>query len=141
MRCRPTPRSASPQQVGYIMIRGLFASAVAVVALVLVMDSSVEGGKDKLTIKEVMKKAHVPPAKGEPSLLAKVTSGKASSEERKELVSLYQALAKNDPPKGEQDSWKEKTEALVKAAKANDADALKKASNCAACHKEHKGKK
>ena len=55
------------------------------------------------------------------------------------------ALSKNEPPKGDADSWKKLTGALVKAAKGcvdGDADAgaaLRKAGNCGACHKKHKG--
>jgi hypothetical protein len=53
---------------------------------------------------------------------------------------MYEALAASKPPKGAEDSWKEKTTALLEAAKAGDVDKLKMASNCAACHKAHKGK-
>ena len=71
----------------------------------------------KYTIKEVMKKAH------KDGLLKKVASGKADEDERKELVVLYVALSQNKPPKGDADDWKEKTGAMVKAAKAAAADA------------------
>jgi mono/diheme cytochrome c family protein len=100
-----------------------------------------EKEKDTPTIKEVMKKAHLGAAK---SLISKVSTGKASDDEKKALLSLYEALAKNKPPKGDEDEWKTRTTALVKAAKAavdGDKDAgkaLGKASNCAACHKAHK---
>ena len=49
------------------------------------------------------------------------------------------------PPKGEEKEWKKRTKKLVEAANAlvkEDKDAkdlLKKATNCAECHKEHKG--
>lgn len=118
-------------------MRGLIAGAVCVFALALVLDSAAVGGdKEKVTIKQVMKKAH---SKG--GLRDKVIAGDASAEEKKELVSLYEALGRNTPPKGDEAAWKDKTKALVEAAKANDVAALKKASNCAACHSEHKGKK
>ena len=120
-----------------MMIRGLFASAVAMFALVLVLDSSVEGAKDKapLPIKVIMKKAHT----GKPSLLAKVTGGTADAAEKKELIALYTDLAANKCPKGDEKDWKERTQAILKAAKDDDAKALKKATNCQACHSEHKG--
>jgi hypothetical protein len=98
--------------------------------------------KPKYTIKEVMKKAHNP----KDGLLKKVQSDKASKEELKELLAMYQALELNKPPKGEDAEWKKRTEALVKAANAsvkNDKEAaklLKEATNCASCHKVHKGK-
>ncbi len=88
----------------------------------------------KYTIKEVMKTAH------KDKLLQKVVGGDASDAEKKMLCELYEALAANKPPKGDLDSWKEKTSAIVDACKSGDAAALKKAVNCAACHKAHKGK-
>ena len=104
-------------------------------ALALVLDGNVQGGdKEKVTIKVVMQKA----MKG--GLCTKVASGKADDAEKKQLVELFEALAKATPPKGEADSWKEKTKALVDAAKSADGAALKKAANCAGCHSVHKGK-
>jgi surface antigen len=118
------------------MLRGLIAGGMCVFALALVMDGSVSGGdKDKVSIKVVMQKA----MKG--GLCTKVATGKANEDEKKQLVELFTAMSKNEPPKGDAESWKAKTKALVDAAKAGDGDALKKAANCAACHSEHKGKK
>jgi hypothetical protein len=77
-------------------------------------------------------------------LCKKVASGSASDEDKAALVEMFVALAANKPPKGEAASWKAKTGALVKAAKAAAAGdegagaALKKAANCGACHKVHK---
>ncbi len=95
---------------------------------------------EDLAIKDVMKKAH----QGKPTLLAKVVGGKASDDEKKMLVELYEALAKNKPPKGDEEEFKKRAEALVKAAKSAAEGAkgagkeLTKASNCAACHKAHR---
>jgi hypothetical protein len=96
----------------------------------------------KYTIKEVMKMAHA----GDNALAKKVASGKASKEDKKKLVDLYTALAADTPKKGDADSWKDKTSALLDAAKAVDdgkdgaAKDLKKAMDCKACHTVHKGK-
>ena len=122
------------------MLRGLIAGSLAVFALGLFMDNSSSfGGDDKITIKAVMKKAMAG------GLCKKVASGKADEKEVKELVVLFTALSKNEPPKGDLADWKAKTTALVDAAKAAKAgeksEALGAAANCAACHKEHKGKK
>jgi surface antigen len=115
------------------MLRGVIVCAVAVFSLVLFLDSNSQGGDKKpASIKVVMQKA----MKG--GLCGKVASGKASDEEKKQLVSLFTDLAANKAPKGDADSWKAKTTALVEAAKSGDGAALKKAANCAACHKEHK---
>ena len=99
-----------------------------------------EDEKPKFTTKQVMKGAH---AKGK--LKDKVVAGTASAEEKKQLVEMYTALAANKPPKGEEASWKEKTAALLAAAKDAEAGkdgagaALGKAANCMACHSAHKG--
>jgi hypothetical protein len=115
------------------MNRGLIAGAAAIFGLVFMLDGSVRGGKDPVSIKVVMAKA----MKG--GLCGKVAKGDASPEEKKELIALFTDLAANKPPKGEEADWKEKTKALLDAAKADDGKALKKAANCAACHKAHKG--
>ena len=94
--------------------------------------------KPKYTIKEVMGDA----MKG--GLCKKVGGGKASKDDKEKLVELFVALNKNTPPKGEAASWKEKTEALLTAAKELAAGTkggeakLQKAANCNACHGAHK---
>jgi len=89
--------------------------------------------KPKHTIKDVMKVAH----KG--GLMKKVADGNASDDEKKQLVELYESLAANKPPKGDDADWKTKTDALLDAAKKVDGKALQKAANCKACHEAHKG--
>jgi hypothetical protein len=97
--------------------------------------------KPKYTIKEVMKKAHAP----KDAIIKKVQEGKATKEEMKELVVMYQSMEVTKPPKGDEAEWKKRTKKLVEAANAlvkeeKDAkDLLKKATNCAECHKAHKG--
>ena len=97
--------------------------------------------KPKYTIKEVMKKAHAP----KDAILKKVQADKATKEEMKELLVMYQSLEMNKPPNGEEKEWKKRTKALVDAANAlvkEDKDAKKvlaKAADCAKCHKAHKG--
>jgi hypothetical protein len=97
--------------------------------------------KPKYTIKEVMKKAHA----GKDAILTKVKAGKASAEEMKQLVAMYEALEVNKPPRGEEKEWAKRTKALVKAANATAKDEkeakelLTKATNCKSCHDAHKG--
>jgi hypothetical protein len=97
--------------------------------------------KPKYTIKEVMKKAHAP----KDAIIKKVEEGKATKDEMKELVVMYKSLEVNKPPKGDEAEWAKRTKKLVEAANAlvkEDKDAkdlLKKAANCAECHKAHKG--
>jgi len=94
-----------------------------------------EDDKPKFTIKEVMKATH---KKG--GLKDKALKGNASEEEKKELLECYTALSKNKPPQGEAAEWKERTSALVKAAKEIVEDKpdgvkdLRKAANCKGCH-------
>lgn len=116
----------------------LFAGMTALAAMVMIFGANEAIGGGKVTIPQVMQKA----MKG--GLCTKVATGKASDAEKKELVALFEGLAANTPPKGDAGSWKEKTGALVSAAKAalaGDKDAgaaLKKAANCAGCHGAHK---
>ncbi len=97
-----------------------------------------EESEPKYKTKEVMKAAFKGP------LIKKVASGDASDEEKEKLHEMLVALGKNEPPKGEAESWKKLTTALVKASKAvadgeKDGPAmLKKAANCKACHSKHK---
>jgi hypothetical protein len=94
----------------------------------------------KHKIKDVMKKCMAG------GLCKKVASGKATEAEAKELLGMFQSLAANKPPRGDEKSWGEKTKSLVDAAQAvvdgkPDAGAqLQKAANCKACHDSHKGK-
>lgn len=95
--------------------------------------------KPKHTIKAVMKTCM------KEGLCKKAAEGKASDDEKKTLVEMFEALAAGKPPKGSADSWKEKTSALVAAAKAvaegkeGSGEKLGAAANCMACHKDHKG--
>lgn len=94
--------------------------------------------KPKYTMKVIMMEG----MKG--GLLKKVASGEASEEETKKMTEMVKAMEKYEVTKGTEEEWKKSVEALSKALKATvageegGADALKKASNCAACHKVHK---
>jgi len=118
--------------VGLVVACGWIAVSLA--------GGAAEDEKPKFTIKQVMKGAH---AKGK--LKDKVVAGTATAEEKKQLVECYTALAANKPPKGDEASWKEKTAALLAAAKDAEAGkegaaaALTKAANCMGCHSAHKG--
>jgi hypothetical protein len=91
-----------------------------------------------------MKKYHKAP-KGTDPVCKKAGKGEASKEELQALLTGYQAMAKEQPPKGDAASWKEKTMALVTSTQGlikGDAAAPKAygaAVNCKACHDVHKG--
>jgi hypothetical protein len=97
--------------------------------------------KDVKDIESIMDAAHS--KKEEPNLLQRVLSGKAEKADQQKLLSLYQDLGKNKPPKGSLADWKRRTDALVSAAKEivdgkpDGITALKKAANCKACHEAH----
>ena len=96
--------------------------------------------KPKYSIEEIMDKAH----KGKNSLFKKVVSGNANADQKKDLLGLYEDLAKNKPPKGSQDDWKKRTTAMVSAAKEavdgkpGAGPKIAKAASCKACHDLHR---
>jgi mono/diheme cytochrome c family protein len=123
------------------MKRPVVLTVAACVALMAIFSGATQGEDEpKYTIKDVMKTAH----QGAGSLRAKVLRGQASAEEKEKLVELYTALSQNKPPKGEAAAWKERTTAILEAAKAvakGEEGALGKletATNCAACHRAHR---
>ncbi len=120
-------------------MRKFLTIAVALLVTIGVVTGLSQAGSDDDTIKKVMKTA----MKGD--LCKRVADGKANDDEKKELLSLFESLSKTNPPKGDAESWKTKTTALVNAAQAavdgkTGAGAqLKKAATCKACHSVHKG--
>jgi cytochrome c553 len=115
-----------------------FAVTLTVVAVSGLVVGAADDEKPKYTIKEVMKKAH------KDGLMKKLSEGGGTKADAEELLDLYKALGKNKPPKGEPGSWEAKTKVLVDAAqkvvddKPGAREELKKAANCAECHKAHK---
>ncbi len=97
----------------------------------------------KPSIKDVMKKVHMAP-KGEDPCCKRAVDGKATKEDLALLVKCYTAMCETTAPKGDQESWKTKTVALLAAAKDLQAekegalDKYKAAVNCKACHEVHK---
>jgi hypothetical protein len=126
------------------LILGCCAVAALVVSTTLAVAWAAEGegaAQPKHTIKEVMKNAN---AGGAKSLLKKVTSGKATQEERLVLLDHYISLVENKPPKGDMDSWQtlagRAALAAAKVAVGRDGATaeLDTATNCKACHSVHK---
>jgi hypothetical protein len=124
-----------------------FMMAVLTVGLAagLGVFQAADEAKPKDDIEEIMEKAHKPAKK---SLLDKVRSGKANEAEKKQLLALYEDLAKHPAPKSDKGSaadWKKRTGAIVKATKDVVADkenankALAKAVACKSCHEIYKG--
>lgn len=84
--------------------------------------------------------------KGKTSLIKKTLGGEASDDEIKKLAEIVATLKGTKSPVGDQADYEQKVAALIAAAEAvaggdkSEAamTALKDASNCKACHNEHK---
>ncbi len=118
---------------------GLFSCLMVALVMGSMVVRADEGeATPKHNTKDVMEKAH------KAGLLKKVVAGEASQEEKLALLDLYVSLAENKPAKGTPESWNEKTKAIVIAAakvavgRSDGSDLLKQATNCAACHGDHK---
>mgnify|MGYP007073200501 CR=1 FL=1 len=120
------------------MITGFVVLAAITGAAAWAVAAEESEGEPKYTIEEIMIKGH------KEGLLKKVLEG-GKHADAMDLMDLYASLSEQDPPKGDADSWKEKSDALMVAVarvavKRPDGIAqLKEASNCMACHKVHKG--
>ncbi len=118
----------------------LIVSILAIFAL----GTFIQADDNHEIIEKVMKEG----MKGKTSPIAKTLEGKATDEEIKALSELIATLKGTKAPVGDQAAYDEKVTALIAAAgkvasAAKDADsiaALKKASNCKACHDAHKPK-
>ena len=123
-----------------ICVSCLALSAVVLFGAVSFADHH-EGEKAASTIKDVMKKAHMPFGK---ALANKVAAGKGSAEDKLALLDLYVTLVEATPPKGEAASWQVLSGrvALAAAKVAVGRDGAEKelqaAINCKACHDVHK---
>jgi len=118
----------------------LFAGGLMILGLACLSAEAADGEKAKHSIEDVMKKGMNPKT----GLMKKVTDGGASDADKVLLHEMFVALAAGKPHKGDAESWKAKTTALVVASKAvvdGDSDGmnkLKAAADCKACHSIHK---
>jgi hypothetical protein len=127
-------------------LAGWLVFTVFCVALVqvAVQAQNPEKSAPKHTIKEVMKGAHMPPEGGGKSLRERVIAGDASDEETRGLLDLYISLVENEPPKGDAKAFHVKAGAVALAAakivvgREGAGQELARATNCAACHRDHK---
>ncbi len=114
-----------------------------VAGLVCLFWQAQAAGKKKDVIKQVMKTCHKAPA-GVDTISKKALDGKATAEEMKTLIANYKLLTTAKPPKGDIESWKDKTSKLLATAEALEKGEpaatakYKEAVNCKACHNVHK---
>jgi hypothetical protein len=119
------------------------AQFLTVAALAAVVTSIAVAVEESNPIKDAMKFAHKAP-QGEKKLSDKIIDGSAPEADVKKTLDLYKAMLDTKPPKGEQVAFKEKVQKLIGATeevieKKPDAAAhYKEASNCKACHSEHR---
>jgi len=120
---------------------GVFAIACAGSLTFVAIGQSEDKAPDakaKHSIKDVMKIAH------KDGLLKKVLEEESTEADRLALLDAYVSLTESVPEMGSAEDWTKKTDAIVVAAAKvavgrDDAkETLKAATNCAACHKEHK---
>ena len=97
-------------------------------------EPSKPGPAGKYTIKEIMTKSF----KADDNLKDLIIEGMATDEQKAQFIDYVENLAQFKPRKGDAASWKEKTDALIAAAKGSDLPALEKATNCKSCHSVHK---
>lgn len=118
--------------------QSFFAALIALVALTAF---SVADENHK-TIEKVMKEG----MKGASSPLALVLDGKASDNDTKSLTALILSMKETKAPVGDQAKYSEKVNELITAMETvgggdrseNAINRLDKASNCKACHSDHK---
>lgn len=123
-------------------MRPFIILSVASLTVLALTSSSTGAPKPKYTIKQVMKEA----IKGHSALVKKACKGTATPEEVAKMIEYFRAMAECTPPKGDLDSWKQKSGALLEAAlKVQKAPqdkaaslALEHAVECRQCHNPHK---
>jgi hypothetical protein len=122
----------------------VFAATCAGLIQVAVYAQNPDKPTPKHAIKEVMQGAHMPPEGGGKSLRERVIAGDASDEEKTQLLDLYISLLENDPPRGDAEAFHKKAGAVALAAarivvgREGAGQELARATNCAACHRDHK---
>tara|TARA_B110000305_G_C19409520_1_gene624625 strand:- start:384 stop:776 length:393 start_codon:yes stop_codon:yes gene_type:complete len=127
------------------MKQSIFLPVLAVAALIASPVLADEAHDNHEIIEKVMKEG----LKGDESPLAKLLEGDASKKEVKELDKLIKTMEGTAAPVGEQDAYDEKVAELIAAIGAiaggdMEAPALERldtASDCKACHTDHKPKK
>jgi hypothetical protein len=128
-------------------MRSIVIPIASLLAVPLLASHGQSGAQEKAEdrIGPIMLKAHQPNKRQLYRALDQlVISGRATPEEKKRLVQLYEALATLKPPLGTAESWKRDVGELVAAAKAmangNDGAAgqLAHAVDCSACHEKYR---
>ena len=96
--------------------------------------------KPKHDVKTVMKEGQHPKT----GVLKKILAGEGTDEDNKQLLDLFISLVENEPPKGDMASWQTlagraaNSAAKVVVGRDGSLKELEAATNCKACHSQHK---
>lgn len=128
--------------------------ALALVAFAVPVAAMAFDDEKTPTVKDIMNKLHKGSTSQQNTLKKQAQANppdwEAIGKTTKDFVILGAAMAKNDPPKGEKESWKkladkyyDTSKELDDAAKDKDLDKLKAAqksmgASCKACHQAHR---
>jgi hypothetical protein len=120
----------------------MFRTVIAATFILATAFAPAADEKPRPGIDQIMVQVHLKPQNRgtRNNLDNKVIDGKASADEQKQLLELYQLLASTKPPKGDLDAWKKRTNEMVDAVQAvirgeaKAAERLTKARDCKACH-------
>jgi hypothetical protein len=92
------------------------------------------------TVKAIMEETH----KGADNPASEVRHGRGTEEQQKILLKAYEELAAMKPPRGDAAGWKARTGAVIAALndviakKGGAVDRLYSATDCRACHDQHR---
>jgi len=117
---------------------GKLSIVAGLAALVVLLGA----GQEFKSIKDAMSATH----KGKESMVNKIRDGKGSDEDYKKALAVWEYIATQKPPQGDEASWKSKTSALIAAAKElvekkpGALEKVKATSDCKSCHSVHKPK-
>ena len=123
-------------------------SRTIIASIVLLFAAFLPAADEKPTIgiNQIMVQAHLRPENRgtRNNLDNKLVDGKATDEEKKRLLELYQMLANSKPPAGDLEAWKKRTTEIVDSTQAlirgedKAAERFIKARDCKECHALHR---
>ncbi len=116
-----------------------FTTALVILVACAISDENGKKGPYVSPLKDAMQKGF----KGDESIRSKIIDGKASDADWDRFIDYVKTMQEFKPRKGDLDSWRNKTAALMEAAQAARSDAAKlttfeEASACKDCHTPHK---
>lgn len=121
-------------------MKTLSAGVLAVAVLLGAAPQAKDKKPKPKTIKQIMEETH----KGADNPASEVRHGRGTPEMAKTLLAAYQQMNAMKPPRGDEKSWKSRTEAVIAALKdvidkkSGAVDRLYSATDCRNCHDPHR---